>query len=111
MSETAPSDPRPSLGRRLAGLAAGAAGLLVLGYPIIVTALLANFSVSGCFLECTAPRPGRGVAWSAATALLLALPVWLGLSVARVRSRAARLGAGVAVVAVVVAWAVLSLLW
>jgi hypothetical protein len=111
MSETAPSDPRPSLGRRLAGLAAGAVGLLVFGYPILMTALLANVSFSGCFLECTAPRPGQGVAWSAATALLLALPVWLGLSVARVRSRGARLGAGAAVVAVVAGWAVLSLLW
>jgi hypothetical protein len=109
MSETAPSDPRPSVGRRLAGLAAGIAALLVLGYPIVVTALLANFSFTGCFLECSEPRPGQGIAWSIVTALLLAAPVFLGLAVARVRSRAARVSAGAAVLVVVTAWAVLSL--
>src|SRR5689334_9799270 len=109
MSEAAPTDPRPSAGRRLAGLAVGLVALAVVGYPVFITALLANFSFSGCFLECSAPRPGQGIVWSIATATLLAAPVFLGLSVARVRSRAARLGAGAAVLAVVTAWAVLSL--
>ena len=104
------SAPRPSPRRRLAGLAAGIVALAVLGYPIVVTALLATFSFSGCFLECSTPSPGRGIAWSVLTALLLALPVYLGLSVARVRSRRARLTAGAAILAVVAAWAVLSLL-
>src|SRR5690242_18900272 len=110
MADTAPTDPRASVGRRLAGLAAGLAALLVLGYPIVVTALLAYFSFSGCFLECSAPQPGRGIVWSVLTALLLAMPVYLGLSVARVRSRGARLTAGAVVGLVVGGWDVLSLL-
>jgi hypothetical protein len=109
MTETDRSEPRPTLRRRLAGLAAAIAALLVLGYPILVTALLANVSFSGCFLECSEARPGRGIAWSLLTALLLAAPVFLGLAVARVRSRVARLSAGASVVVVVAAWAVLSL--
>ena len=110
MSETAPSDPRPSVGRRLAGVAVGLVALAVVGYPVVITALLANVSFTGCFLECSAPQPGRGIVWSVVTALLLAVPVFLGLAVARVRSRAARLSAGAAVLAVVAAWAVLSLI-
>jgi len=109
MSETAPSDRRPSAWRRLAGLAVGITALLALGYPVFVTALLANFSFTGCFLECSAPHPGQGVVWSVVTALLLAVPVFLGLSIARVRSLVARLSAAAAIVAVVAAWAVLSL--
>jgi len=109
MSEAAPSDPRPSVGRRLAGLAVGLVALAVVGYPAFITALLANFSFTGCFLECSAPRPGQGIVWSIVTALLLALPVFLGLAVARVRSRAARLSAAAAIITAVTAWGVLSL--
>jgi drug/metabolite transporter superfamily protein YnfA len=109
MSETDRSE-RPATRRPLAGLAVGIVALLVLGYPILVTALLATFSFTGCFLECSARQPGRGVAWSAVTALLLAVPVGLGLAVARVRSRAAWLAAGGVVVVVVLGWAVLSVL-
>jgi drug/metabolite transporter superfamily protein YnfA len=105
MTETGGSARRP-----IAGLAVGLVALLVLGYPIVVTALLANVSFTGCFLECSAPRPGRGVAWSAVTAVLLAVPAFLGLAVARARSRRARLSAGAVVVALVVAWGLLSVL-
>lgn len=52
---------RSTARRRLAGVAVGLLALLVLGYPILVTALLANFSFSGCFLGCRVPQPGRGV--------------------------------------------------
>jgi hypothetical protein len=102
--------PRPSGRRRLAGLAVGIVALAVLGYPILVTALLANVSFTGCFLECSPPQPGRGVAWSLVTAVLLAPPVYLGLSVARVRTPRARLVAGAAILVVVAAWGVLSVL-
>ena len=109
MTETDGSDPRRS-GRRLAGIAVGVVALLVLGYPILVTGLLAHASFSGCFLECRLPQPGRGIAWSVVTAVLLAVPIALGLSVARVRSRAGWLSAGGVVVAAVLAWGVLSAL-
>lgn len=109
MTETNGSVPRPLTRRPFAGLLVGLVALAVLGFPIVVTALLATWSFSGCFLECSTRQPGRGIAWSVVTALLLALPVYLGLSVARVRSRRARLTAGAAIVVVVVGWAVLSL--
>lgn len=88
----------------------GLVTLLLLGYPILVTALLATWSFTGCFLECSARQPGRGVAWSVVTALLLAVPVALGLAVARVRSWSAWLAAGGVVAVVVLGWAVLSAL-
>jgi drug/metabolite transporter superfamily protein YnfA len=110
MDDTAGSVSRPSAGRCLAGVAAGFVALVLLGYPILMTALLAYSSFSGCFLECRAPQPGRGVVWSLVGAGLLAVPVFLGLSVARVRSGRVRLSAGALVALVVVGWAVLSLL-
>jgi hypothetical protein len=110
MSETDRSEARPTTRRRVAGVAVGIVALLVLGYPMVITALLASFSFSGCFLECSAPQPGRGVAWSVVTAVLLAVPVCLGLAVARVRRRAAWLSAGGVVAAVVLGWALLTVL-
>jgi hypothetical protein len=102
MSQIAPTG-RPSAGRRVAGVVAGLVALALLGYPILVTAMLAYVSFSGCFIDCGAPQPGRGVAWSVLTALLLAAPACLGLAVAGARRRGAWLTAGGAVVAVVVA--------
>jgi hypothetical protein len=110
MAETTESAPRRTPRRPLAGLAVGLLGLLLLGYPILVTALLASASFSGCFLECGLPQPGRGVAWSLVTALLLAVPVALGLAVARVRSRAGWLSAGGVVAVAVLGWGALSVL-
>ena len=110
MTETAESEPRPSTRRRLAGVVAGLVTLVLLGYPILATALLTYSSFSGCFLECSEPQPGRGVVWSLLTAALLAVPVFLGLAVGGVRSRRARLSWGALVLLAVAAWAVLSLI-
>ena len=102
--------PHPSIGRRLAGLAVGVVLLALLAYPLGVLGLFAYSSFTGCFLECSTPEPGSGVLWSGFAALVMAIPLALGMVVAGVRSRAAWLAAGAVVLVVVVGWDVLAVL-
>jgi hypothetical protein len=84
--------------------------LLVFGYPIVATGLLAYTSFTGCFISCDDPEPGIGLVWSALTAVLLAIPDAAGLAVAGVRSRAAWLWSLAAILATVAAWDLLAVL-
>jgi hypothetical protein len=84
---TAP--PRPSTGRRIAGLVIFLVLFALLAYPIGVTGLFAYAGFTGCFISCSAPEPGTGLLWSAVAAVLLALPLALGMATAGVRSPAA----------------------
>jgi hypothetical protein len=95
---------RPSTGRRIAGFLVGLVLLGLLAYPIGVLGLFAYSSFTGCFISCTTPEPGTGLLWSAVAALLLALPVALGLATAGVRSRAAWWTAAALVLLVVGGW-------
>jgi drug/metabolite transporter superfamily protein YnfA len=69
-----------------------------------VTGLFAYAGFTGCFLSCSTPEPGTGLLWSAVGAVLLALPLVLGMTAAGVRSRAAWWSAAAFVVLAVVGW-------
>ncbi|TFV47523.1 hypothetical protein [Blastococcus sp. TF02A-35] len=101
--------PRPgSRGRR--GLGAALLTGLVVAYPLAWVASTAHAAFSGCWSSCGgASRPGSGLAWSAVAAVLLAVPIAVGLDVARVRSWAAWVTGAVVVVAATGAWAWFSL--
>jgi hypothetical protein len=80
---------------------AGLVLLALLAYPIGVLGLLAYSAFTGCFLSCSTPQPGTGLAWSAIAAVLLALPLAVGLSIAAARSRRAWWSAAALVLVVV----------
>ena len=69
-----------------------------------MTGLVAYASFTGCFISCSEPEPGAGLVWSAVAAVLLALPLALGLSTAGVRSRAAWWSAAALVLLAVGGW-------
>jgi hypothetical protein len=83
---------------------AGLVLLALLTYPIGVLGLLAYSAFTGCFLSCSTPQPGTGLAWSAIGAVLLALPLAVGMSIAGARSRAAWWSATALVLVVVAGW-------
>jgi hypothetical protein len=87
---------------------AGVVALLCVGYPVVVTAVLAYTSFTGCFISCGTPRPGVGLVWSAVAALLLFLPLALGLAVAGVRSRRAWWTSAAVVLLVAATWDLLA---
>jgi hypothetical protein len=78
--------------------------LPLLAYPIGVAGLFAYAGFTGCFLSCSAPEPGTGLLWSAVGAVLLALPLVLGMTAAGVRSLAGWWCAAAFVVLAVVGW-------
>ena len=82
--------------------------LLTVAIPVYFTSTLAYLDFSGCFFICEEARPLAGFAWSAVSALLLAVPFVLGMAIARVRSRVAWTSLAVLVLVAVVAWAGLS---
>jgi hypothetical protein len=96
--------PGASTGRRIAGLVLGLVLLVLLVYPIGVTAMFAYTSFTGCFLGCSAPEPGSGVVWSVVAGVLLAIPPTLGLVTAGLRSRAAWWSMTAVVLVAVAAW-------
>lgn len=69
------------------GLLVGIGVFLVICVPAAGTAYLAVISLSGCLLECSHPAPVRGAMWTLVTLVLLAAPVAVGLTVARVPLR------------------------
>ncbi|QWF22376.1 hypothetical protein KM427_01060 [Nocardioides sp. LMS-CY] len=69
------------------GVLAGLAALAVLAFPITGVGVLAIASFTGCFIECGETYPWRGVMWTVAGALMLAVPFLVGGLVARVRLR------------------------
>ena len=85
-------------------MVAGLGLLALLAYPIGVLGLLAYSAFTGCFLSCSAPQPGTGLVWSAIAAVLLALPLAVGMSIAGARSRRAWSSAAALVLVVVAGW-------
>jgi len=83
---------------------AGLGLLALLAYPIGVLGLLAYSAFTGCFLSCGTPQPGTALVWSAIAAVLLALPLAVGLSIAAARSRRAWWSAAAMVLVVVAGW-------
>lgn len=71
--------------RPWAGVAAGAVTLAVVAVPAFWTGFFALASFTGCSLECHEPEVGVGLLWAAVTALLLALPIAVGLVVSGAR--------------------------
>ncbi len=63
--------------------------LALVAMPAGWTGFLALISFNGCLVECGAPEPGAGALWASVTAVLLALPVIVGLVVARIDIRRA----------------------
>jgi hypothetical protein len=76
--------PRASGKRRLAGLAVGLGVLALVAVPAGSIAFAALVSFSGCFIECSGPKPMVGVLYAAIALLLLAVPLVAGLVTARV---------------------------
>jgi hypothetical protein len=71
--------------RRLGwGTLVGLVVLLAVALPAFWTAFAAYASFSGCFLECSEPEPAVGAVWAAITLFLLALPITVGIAVARI---------------------------
>ena len=85
-------------------MVAGLVLLALLTYPIGVLGLLAYSAFTGCFLSCRPPQTGTGLAWSAIGAVLLALPLAVGLGIAGARSRRAWWSAAALVLVVVAGW-------
>ena len=80
----------------------------LLAYPIAVTGLFAYAGFTGCFISCTTPEPGTGLLWSAIAAVLLAIPLAVGMVTAGVRSRAAWWSAAGLVLLAVGTWDLLA---
>jgi len=69
------------------GVVVGLVVLAVVAVPAAWSGLLALWSFSGCFIECSQPEPGRGAIWAGIAIFLIALPVFAGVAVARVPLR------------------------
>ena len=99
-----------SAAQRRRSLFTGLVTLLVAAYPLAWAASLAHASLSGCWLTCGGdPNPVVGALWAIVAAALLAAPVGVAMSKARVRSWAAWVTAALAVLLAVGAWVVFSL--
>ena len=96
--------PPVSLARRCARAAAAGLATLAITFIPMEWALSSSWgSFRGCLMACPIePRPGAGIAWAIISALLLAIPIFTGLRVARVKSRRAW-AAAVALVPVLLA--------
>lgn len=71
------------------GVLAGLSLLVLVAVPAAWFAYFALVSFTGCFIECGPPDVGTGVLWGSLALFLLALPVLIGLIVARVPLRRA----------------------
>ncbi|WP_113717002.1 hypothetical protein [Arthrobacter dokdonensis] len=79
-AETAPK--RPSVGW---GVVITLAGWVILAFPAFIALFLTAASFSGCFLDCTTPKPqpAAGMAGVIILAAMVACPPMLGLAVVR----------------------------
>lgn len=95
--------------RTVAGALAGLVALAAFALPIAWTGLAVYASLTGCFIECSAPEHDDGFVYAGLAALLLFAPFAIGMTVAGVRSRAAWWSTAALCAVVVGGWVSLAL--
>jgi hypothetical protein len=77
---TTPAAKRPSVWW---GVVITLLGWLILAYPAFIALFLTAASFSGCFLECSAPKPAAGTAGVVILAAMVVCPPLLAVAVVR----------------------------